>query len=43
MVSHIHCYLNATEKFVILFTSKFITSFIDIHLHAFDLTLGLGS
>ena len=35
MVSHIHQNLNANENFVISFTSKFITCFIDIHLHAF--------
>ena len=29
MVSHIHYNLNAHEDFVISFTSKFITSFID--------------
>ena len=43
MVSHIHYNLNAnSEDFVIFFTSKFITCFIDFHLHAFNLTSGLN-
>ena len=42
MVSHMHYNLNANnEDFVIYLTSKFITCFIDIHLHALDLTSGL--
>ena len=44
MVSHIYDNLNANENFVIfiyLFTYEFITSFIDIRLHAFGFTLGM--
>ena len=36
MISHIHYDLNDHEDFVILFIFKFITRYIDIHLHAFD-------
>ena len=43
MVSHTHYNLNANEDFEISFTSKFITCFIDIHLHAFGFALGLKS
>ena len=43
MVTYINCNLNAHEDFVISFISKFITCFIDIHLHAFGFTLGTKS
>ena len=41
MVSHIHYNLNANEDFVIPFTSKFITCYIQ--LHAFGFTSGIKS
>ena len=43
MVSHIHYNFNANKEFLIYFTSKFITSFIDIHVHAFGFTSGMKS
>ena len=44
MVSHIHYNINANEDLVIFFfTFKFITSFIDFHVHAFKFTLGMKS
>ena len=43
MVVHMHHDLNANEGFVTSFASKFITCFIDIHLHALGFTLGMKS
>ena len=43
MMSHIHYNLNVDEDFLIVFTSKFITCFIDIHLHASGFTSGMKS
>jgi hypothetical protein len=36
-----HYNLDTNEDFALSFTSKFITCFVDIHLHAFGLTLEL--
>ena len=43
MVRHIHYNLNVDEDFLTVFTSKFITCFIDIHLQAFGFTSGMKS
>ena len=38
IVSQIYYNLNANEDFVMFVTSKFITCFVDTHLHAFSFT-----
>jgi hypothetical protein len=40
MVSHMHYNLDANKYFVIFFTFKLITCFIDIHLYALGFTSG---
>ena len=43
MVSHIHYNLNPNKDFIVVFTSNFITCFIEIHLYAFKVTSGMKS